>query len=172
MFLLKLIRKLFKGLSGAESPTQIALGFGLGLTLGFVPFSSGMGICLLIVILICTVSFPFAMVAWALGAALRTALLAGLFVKFGHWILMTLPLQGLWTFLLKLPLVALLKLESFAVMGGTVFGLLAGAALFAPVRFLVTRYRERVVERLSESKLFKFLTKIWLVRALKWILIG
>ena len=172
MFLLKLIRSFYKGLTGSESPNRIALGFGLGLTLGLVALSSGMGFLLLIVILVFKVSFPFAMAGWALGALLRTTLLAGLLEDFGYWILVSLPLQELWKFLLRLPVVGRLGLDYFGTMGGTAMGLILGAALFAPIRFLVIRYREQVVERLSNSKVFKFLSRIWLVRALKWVLVG
>ena len=172
MFILSIIRKLFKGLSGAESPNQIAIGFGLGLTLGLVPLGSGLGILLLITILVARVSFPFAMVAWGLGAALRAAVLAGVLADLGFWILWKLPLEGFWTFVLTLPGIALLGLNHHSVMGGAVAGVLLAAVLFCPLRYLVKRYRDVVVARLSNSKFFKFLMRLWLVRALRWIFIG
>lgn len=172
MFILKLIRKLFKGLSGAESPNQIAIGLGLGLTLGLVPLSSGLGILLLMLIFVTRVSFPFATVAWGLAAALRAAVIAGMLADIGFWILWKLPLTGFWSFVLTLPGIALLGLDRHSVMGGAVVGILLGAALFFPVRYLVVRYREVVVAKLSNSRFFKYLMKLWIVRALRWILVG
>jgi uncharacterized protein (TIGR03546 family) len=172
MWVLKIVRKLFRGLSGAESPTQIALGFALGITLGLVPFTSGIGLLLFLCILCFRVSFPFAVVGWAVAGALRVAVLGSVLVGVGHWVLEVLPLQGLWSVLLNLPGIALLGLTRYAVMGGMVIGVLAGAALFVPIRFLVLRYRKVVVERLSQSKAFKYLTNLWLIRVLRWTLIG
>jgi len=83
-----------------------------------------------------------------------------------------LPLQGFWKSFLNLPFVALLGLERYEVAGGFFIGLLAGSALWWPVRFLVAKYRDPVLERLSKSKLFKFITNLWLVRILRWILLG
>jgi uncharacterized protein (TIGR03546 family) len=172
MWILKIVRKLFAGLSGAESPTQIALGFGLGIMLGLVPFLSGMGILLFVVILAFKVSFPFAVVGWGAGAALRAGLLQRFLTSTGTWILWDLPLRGFWSFLLNLPVFALLGLEHHHVMGGTVVGLAALAALFYPIRFLVIRYREVVVTWCSESKAFKYVTNLWLFRILRWVFVG
>lgn len=172
MWILKLIRKLYKGLTGAESPTQIALGFGLGIMLGLIPFKSGMGILLFVAILAFKVSFPFAVVGWAAAAALRAAALGPIAVDVGTWVLWDLPLRGLWAFLLNLPVLAILDLEKHGVMGGALLGCSSAAVLFFPIRFLVIRYREVVVARLSKSKTFKYLTNMWLVRMLRWILIG
>ncbi len=172
MWFLKIVRKLFKGLSGAESPTQIGLGFALGITLGLVPFTSGIGILLFLCILAFTVSFPFAVVGWAIAGALRVAVLGSVLVAVGHWVLEVLPLQWFWSWLLNLPVIALSGLKAYAVMGGAVLGLLAGAALFYPIRFLVMRYRTAVVERLSKSRAFKYVTNLWLIRMLRWVFIG
>jgi len=49
---------------------------------------------------------------------------------------------------------------------------LGGAALFFPLRWGVLRYREAVVARLSKSKLFKTITNLWLMRALRWLFLG
>ena len=90
----------------------------------------------------------------------------------GFWILWKLPLEGFWTFVLTLPGIALLGLNHHSVMGGAVAGVLLAAVLFCPLRYLVKRYRDVVVARLSNSKFFKFLMRLWLVRALRWIFIG
>ncbi len=62
-------------------------------------------------------------------------------------------------------LIAGLFVKGFAEKG-------ASAALFWPMRFLVIRYRQAVVERLSKSRTFRYITNLWLVRVLRWILIG
>ena len=172
MFVLKLIRKLYKGLSGADSPNQIAFGFGLGIVLGLTPTTSGMGLLLIAVILLFRVSLAFAFVGWALAGTIRAALLSGFLAQVGFWVLEVLPLHSLWKALLNLPLLALLGLERYEVMGGFAVGLSAALALWWPIRYLVQRYRDTVVERLSRSKIFKYVTNLWLVRILRWILVG
>ena len=172
MFVLKLIRGFFKGLAGAESPTQIALGFWLGLMLGLVPFSSGMGIALLLVILMFKVSFPFAFAAMAIAKLCRVTVLLNTSAQVGYGTLESRSLESLWTSALNLPGLALLNLDSYTVMGGALIGLGAGAVCFFPIRWAVKRYREAVVARLSKSKLFKTITNLWFMRALKWLLIG
>jgi len=172
MLILKLIRKLYKGLTGAESPTQISLGVGLGVMVGMVSAGTGIGILLLAAILIFTVSFPFALVGWAFGALLRASIFGGLIVDVGRWLLEEAPLHGFWTFVLNLPVIGLLGLRYWKTMGGLVIGLLLAIALFWPVRMLVIRYREAVVARLSKSRAFRYVTNLWLVRVLRWILIG
>jgi len=172
MLILKLIRKFFRGLAGAESPTQIALGFGLGLMLGLVPFASGLALALLAVILIFKVSFPFALGAMAVAQICRVSFLSDLCGATGYWALESLPLQGFWAWALNLPVIGLLSLDRYAVMGGALLGAAGGAALFFTLRWGVLRYREAVVARLSKSKLFKTITNLWLMRALRWLFLG
>ena len=172
MWLIKLIRKLVKGLSGADSPNQIAFGIGLGLMLGLVPFGTGYGVFLFLLILALKVSFPFALVGWSVAALLRVSVLPGILVDIGYGVLWELPFHDFWRFFLNLPLVALMGLDRCSVMGGAVLGLALAAALFFPVRFFVVRYREVVVEKLSKSKAFKYFTNLWLIRILKWVLVG
>ncbi len=174
MFVLKLIRGFFKGLAGAESPTQIALGFWLGLMLGLVPFfeSWGMALALLLVILMFRVSFPFAFAATAIAKLCGETFLLNLRGKVGYAVLESPSMGDFWTSVLNLPGLALLSLDRYIVMGGALIGLVAGAVCFFPIRWAVARYREAVVARLSKSKLFKTITNLWFMRALKWLLIG
>ncbi len=172
MLVLKLIRKFFRGLAGAESPTQIALGFGLGLMLGLVPFASGFAIALIAAIFIFKISFPFAFGVMAIAQICRASFLGDLCGATGYWALESLPLEGFWAWVLNLPVIGLLSLDRYVVMGGALIGTAAGAALFFPVRWGVGRYRDVVVARLSKSKLFKTITNLWIMRALKWLLIG
>ena len=69
-------------------------------------------------------------------------------------------------------LIGLLGLEHWRVMGGATVGFVAGGACFVPLRIFVIRYRELVVEKLSNSKLFKTGTNPWLLRLIKWFLLG
>jgi len=172
MLILKLVRKFFRGLAGAESPAQIALGFGLGLMLGLVPFASGLAIALIAVILVFKVSFPFAFGAMAVAQLCRVSFLGGLCGTTGYRALESLPLEGFWAWLLNLPVIAILSLDRYVVMGGALIGAAAGAVLFFPIVWGVKRYRDAIVARLSKSKLFKTITNLWLMRALKWLLIG
>lgn len=172
MFLIKLIRRLYKGLAASDSPGQIALGIGLGCILGLIPFKCGLAIVLLAVVLMVKVSFPFAVVAWSLTEILRVSVLSQGLSRFGYLLLEELPLQGLWKAVINWPVVKLMGLERYAVMGGAAAGLCLAVALYFPVCLLVTKYREKVVDKLSQSKAFKRLTNIWLFRMLKWIFIG
>jgi hypothetical protein len=64
------------------------------------------------------------------------------------------------------------RLDSYAMLGGAVVGVLLGAALFLPVRGFVTGYRRFAHDKLSQNKFFKWLTNFWVVKGVRWILVG
>jgi uncharacterized protein (TIGR03546 family) len=171
MIILVWIRKIYKALSADASPSAIAFALAFGLTLGFVPLTSGVGLCLLLALLIFRVQLSMGLLAWAAGGLLRLGL-SGLFFSVGDALLEAEPLRGFWTWFLNLPVVYWLKLDYPAILGGAVTGVVLGAALFVPVRLLVLAYRKWAHDRLSQNKFFRWATNLWLIRLLRFVFIG
>jgi len=172
LFILKLLRKLYRTLSSEASPTQIALGFGFGILLGLVPRTVGLFFFLLGCLLVFRVNIPMALVGALAGKAASLAV-APATLAAGHFLLDDATfLKPLWKATLNLPFVALLDLGQYRVMGAAAVGLGAGAILFVPIRKLVVAYRVKLQARVANSKFVKWLNRIWLFRILRWIFVG
>lgn len=172
MFVLAWIRRIYKALSADASPSAIAFAAALGLTAGCVPLRSGLTPLLLLLILVFRVQISSAILFWVIGAAVRAGGGAHFFLRVGEGILENDGLKGFWTWFLNLPVVAWTGLEHYAILGGAVVGLVAGALLFVPIRGLVTAYRRWAHEKVSKNRFFRWVTNLWLVRILRFILIG
>lgn len=172
MFILTLIRKLFKLFSSDSSPEAVAFGVSFGFVMGCVPFLSGFSLLLLLGILIFRVQLAAAILAWGLARLLSVAGLARLFEGVGERLLDPEGGHAFWTWLLNLPVMAWLGLESYAILGGAVVGLVGGALLFYPVRQLIVAYRRFLHEKLASNKFFRWLTNFWVVKALRFVFVG
>jgi uncharacterized protein (TIGR03546 family) len=172
IFILSWTRKTYKLLSGKVSPAGIAFGVGFGLTLGFVPLLSGLGLFLIVCLLAISIPLPPVLFALAIGKILKAIGLTRLFIPVGSALLEAKPLMGFWTWFLNLPLIALLDLDRIAVTGGAVMGIVLGAALFWPIRQLVIGYRKHLNDRVSKNKFFKWLTNNWIIKILRFVFIG
>ncbi|MBN1418318.1 MAG: TIGR03546 family protein [Planctomycetes bacterium] len=171
-FILKLLRKLYRTLSSEASPAQIALGFGFGILLGLTPRTVGFFFFLIGCLLIFRVNIPMALVGALAGKAAILAV-APATLAVGHFLLDDAAfLRPVWKATLTLPVVALLDLDQYRVMGAAAAGLAAAAILFLPLRALVVAYRVKFHERVANSKFIKWLNRIWLFRVLRWIFIG
>jgi uncharacterized protein (TIGR03546 family) len=172
MFILIWIRKTYKALSADASPSAIAFAVLFGLTLGLVPFWSGLGLSLIGCILVFRVQVSSALLALGIAKGLSLAGLSALFVPLGELLLEPASLHGFWTRALNLPVVAWLDLDRHAVTGGAFLGLALGLILFVPVRKLVIGYRRFLHEKVSSNKFFRWLTSFWLIKGLKFVFVG
>ena len=172
MLLLKFIRKLFKILNGDTSPVEIGLGFVLGMFLGLAPMKTLLALVFLLLFLVLKANFASMLFGLAVFKLLGVAFLDVISKAIGRGLLVDCAfLHGFWQWLVNLPLVSFMELNDTLVMGG----LALGVVLAVPVYFLVTRgvrrYRERQKSQM-ESKFDKWLKKVWIVKLLKWLLIG
>ncbi len=172
MFLLTLIRKLYKVLSSDSSPSAVAFAVAFGILAGCVPVLSGLALFMLILTLVFRVQIAAALFAWGLT---RLACIAGLargFESLGEGLLENEALKGLWTWACNAKILGWFGLNYYAILGGAVSGLVAGAVLFLPVRWAVVGYRRFAHEKVSQNKFFKWLTNFWVIKILRFVLIG
>lgn len=172
MFLLSLIRRLYKVLSADASPWAIALAVSLGVFAGCVPPRCGLSVLVALLVVVFRVQISAAIFSWGLVRLVTAAFLARSFETLGESLLEAESLRGFWTWFLNLPVIAWLGLERYAILGGAVVGLAAGLAMLLPVRLTVIAYRRWLHDRLAKNKVFRWVTNLWLVRALRFLLVG
>ena len=152
--LLKQVFGLLKLLNSETGQNQIAAGIAAGFILGMSPSFS----IQTLIVFLCLVVFRVQM---------GMAFLAAFFFKFVAWILdpafhavgsslLEMPaLQGLWTHMYNMPIVPLTRFNNSIVMGSGVVAILFAPVIFFVGRALVVKYRETVVARFKETKLWK-----------------
>jgi len=170
MFLLVWTRKFYKILSSDASPEAIAFAVLFGLTAGFVPLSSGIGLVLVLLVVIFRVQVSTAIASCIVGVLIRAAGAVALFDSMGR--ALHNPESGFLNWLLDIPGVEWLDLRIPAVVGGLVAGVVLGGILFVPVRLVVIAYRRWAHEKVSKNKFFRWLTNFWVVKALRFLFVG
>jgi len=158
LMLLKLLQQLVATLNSEGTPRQVAAGMALGAVLGLTPLLNLHNLVMLGIIMVFNVSFPGAMLGWALAIPVGFALDPA-FDALGRALLLDTPaLTPLWTRLANTPVVPLTNFNNTVVLGS----LVAWAVLAIPIYFLarwgVDRYRTRVYARLKESRVFQAIT--------------
>ncbi|HXF95406.1 MAG TPA: TIGR03546 family protein [Gemmatimonadales bacterium] len=158
MLLLKLVQSLVKALHSDGTPGQVAAGIALGSILGLTPLMSLHNALVFGLIVILNVSFPGAMLGWALFIPVGF-LLDPWFDRIGTLLLLETPaLVPLWTSLYNLPVVPLTDFNNTVVLGSVVFAAAFLGPLFVGSRWAVARYRATVGERLRRSRLYQAVT--------------
>lgn len=156
--LAKLIQSLVKALHSEGTPGQLAAGIALGAILGLTPLVSLHNAVVFALIVILNVSFPGAMLGWALFVPVGF-LLDPLFDWIGHTLLLETPsLIPLWTSLYNMPVAPLTNFNNTVVLGSVVFALLFFVPLFFTARWAVTRYRATIGERVRQSRWYRAVT--------------
>jgi len=155
--LVKLLQSLVKALHSEGTPGQLAAGIALGSILGLTPLLSLHNAVVFGLIVLLNVSFPGAMLGWALFVPVGF-LLDPVFDWIGHTLLFTPCLTPLWTSLYNMPVVPLTSFNNTIVLGSLVFSLLAFTPLCFATRWAVSRYRATIGERVRQSKWYRMLT--------------
>ena len=158
MLVLKLVQSLVKTLHSEGTPGQVAAGVVLGSILGFTPLLNLHNAVVFGLILILNVSFPGAMLGWALFVP-AGFLLDPVFDRIGRVLLLETPaLTPLWTTLSNTPVVPLTNFNNTVVLGSLVFSLFFLTPLFFGSRWGVARYRETLGQRIVKSRLYRLVT--------------
>ncbi len=153
---LRPLRFLTRALVDQDSSRQLALGFALGMIVGFVPKGNLIAIVLMMAVCGSKVNLGTAM----LGAFLFSwvgLLTDPIAHDIGLWLLTQDSLHGFWTALYNLPIVPWTHFYNTIVLGS----LLLGLALFYPMyrisepRFAV--WQPKFAERIKKFKLIKIL---------------
>ncbi len=155
--LVKFLQSLVKALHSEGTPGQLAAGIALGSILGLTPLVSFHNAIVFGLIVILNVSFPGAMLGWALFVPVGF-LLDPLFDSIGHTLLFTPSLTPLWTSLYNMPVVPLTDFNNTVTLGSLVFSVVFFPPLFLVARWAVTRYRATIGERVRQSKWYRAVT--------------
>lgn len=109
-------------------------------------------------IVILNVSFPGAMLGWALCVPVGF-LLDPVFDRVGALLLLETPaLTPLWTALYNTPVVPLTSFNNTVVLGSLACAIACLPPFFFGGRWAVARYRATVGERIRQSRLYKAVT--------------
>jgi len=155
MLVLKLLQALVRTLHSEGTPGQIAAGIALGSILGLTPLVNLHNAVVFALIVILNVSFPAALVGWAVFVPVGF-LLDPLFDRLGGVLLLGVPaLRPVWTALYNMPVAPLTNFTNTVVLGSLVVSLVLWVPLFAACRWGVTRYRATVAERMQRSRLYQ-----------------
>jgi len=155
--LLKQLYAFIKLLNSDTGTNQIAAGLACGMILGFAPFFSLQTALVLFLVFIFRIQ---------LGAAFLSAF----FFKFiaflfdpatdflGRKILESAALKPLFTEMYNMPIVPFTRFNNSIVMGSLVFSIIMTPFLFFIFKRLVIQYRQSILERFKQSRLWKSLT--------------
>jgi len=155
--IVKLLQSLVKALHSEGTPGQLAAGIALGSILGLTPLVSLHNAMVFGLIVILNVSFPGAVLGWALFIPIGF-LLDPVFDSIGHTLLFTPALTPFWTSLYNAPVFPLTNFNNTVTLGSLVFSVVFFLPLFFAARGAVTRYRATIGERVRQSKWYRALT--------------
>jgi uncharacterized protein (TIGR03546 family) len=155
--LVKLLQSLVKALHSEGTPGQLAAGIALGSILGLTPLLSLHNAVVFGLIALLNVSFPGAMLGWAVFIPVGF-LLDPWFDRIGHTLLFTPSLTPLWTSLYNTPVVPLTNFNNTVTLGSLVFSVVLFLPLLFTTRWAVTRYRATIGERVRQSQWYRAVT--------------
>jgi uncharacterized protein (TIGR03546 family) len=155
--IVKLVQSLVKALHSEGTPGQLAAGMALGAILGLTPLVSLHNAVVFALIVMLNVSFPGAMLGWAVFVPVGF-LLDPLFDSIGHTLLFTPSLTPFFTSLYNTPVVPLTNFNNTVTLGSLVFSLAFFVPFYFAARWGVTRYRATIGERVRQSKWYRALT--------------
>jgi uncharacterized protein (TIGR03546 family) len=154
--LLKQLFGLIRLLNSETGENQIAAGIALGFILGMSPGFSLQTMLVFLLLFIFRVQigaaflacFFFKFVAWAADP---------LFDSVGRSLLEAPGLFSFWTSLYNMPIVPLTRFNNSVTLGSGITAIVLSPLVFVVGRSLVRKYRETVVARLKETKVWKML---------------
>jgi uncharacterized protein (TIGR03546 family) len=152
--LLKQIFSFFRLLNSETGTNQLASGLALGLLIGFAPFFS-------------IQTLLFFLVVFCFRVQMGAAFLSAFFFKFvaflidpladqaGQVVLEAPMLRPLFVNLYNIPIFPMTRFNNSIVMGSLLISLILVVPAFFLFRRLVIKYRQSVVEKFKETKLWK-----------------
>jgi uncharacterized protein (TIGR03546 family) len=158
MFLLKQIIKLIRLLHADEGSFALALGFSLSLFPAFSGFASILGLFSLLIVII----FRVQMGAYFLGYFLFSLISLPFLPYFHELGLKVLTLENLnsfFTIFSNSPAMHWLKFNHTQVLGGQLIALFLFPVSLVGFKILIDKYKATVVQRVKETKFYKYFTK-------------
>ncbi len=148
------MKKLFKALNADVSPSEVAGGFVLGVFLGLSPTFSFHNLLIVILIIILKVNVSAAMFAALLFGLIGYAV-DGLSHQLGRYLLMSAPLEGVWSFFYNTPLLALARFHNTVVLGSVVISMLLTVPLYIFGKKFIVYYRKSLKYKVEKLKIYK-----------------
>ncbi len=171
MLLIKLLRKLGKLLRGGAMDRQIVLGALFGVLIGMVP---GLNLTLVLAILLLlalNAHVGIALLGLALGKLL-CLLLAPVTFQIGYALIHGIGLEGLFRWAADAPVLALMDLHVYALLGGLPVAIVLGLAFGWLMARLVAALRSGIVRATERSPRMHKLAQNRLVQAFMWLVFG
>lgn len=171
MLLLKFLRSLIKTLNSNGTPGQVALGMALGACLGLTPLVNVHNLLIFAIALVTNVSLGGFFLGWSLMAPLGF-ILDPLFHAVGTKLLAMPALQGLWTSLYNTAGIPLTNYNNTIVLGSFVVWLLLMVPLYFLFKYLISRYRRHIYERLKKTRFYQVLAGSKVADIYRWFTPG
>ena len=165
---LKLIRKFVKLVRGGAHPWQIFLGCLLGVMIGMVPGFNMTVVLLIVALLVFSATLGLAIIGFAVGKALCLAL-APLTFEIGYVLIHHSGLEGLFRAASETPVVALMNLHYYCLVGGLPLALVVGAAMGLAVGHVIRLVRVAALGAAGKSEKVQRLIANPVVRILSLI---
>lgn len=154
MFIIKLIRKIVKILRGGAGRKEILLGVLSGVLLGMIP---GFNLTLILgiwLMLLLNANIAFVLLGLAIGKIACLAL-APVTFQLGYLIIHNIGLEGLFRFLNNTPVLALMDLDVYCLVGGVPIAIVLGMVLGKLLASVVTKVRRQMVKAGEKESLQK-----------------
>jgi uncharacterized protein (TIGR03546 family) len=152
--LLKQIFGLLKLLNSDTGTNQIAAGVAAGFILGMTPSFSLQTILIIVMVLIFRIQVGAVFIS-AFFCAFFAYILDPVFTSVGAQILEMDSLREVYVSLYNMPIIPFTRFNNSLVMGSGVVAFILSPIIFILTKVLVNKYRETVVERLSQTKFWK-----------------
>lgn len=168
---IKFIRKLVKVLRGGATFRQIFLAVLLGFAAGMIPGINLTLILCLVLLLVLNTNGGMALLAYLIGKSL-CLLLAPVTFEIGFFLIHGAGLLGLIQAASDVPVLALLDLHVYSLLGGLPVIVVVGGALAWALSSLIVKARAGVAAAAGRSEKFQKLARNWFVRVLLRIAFG
>ena len=161
-----LLKRLVKLLKSESAPSQIAMGFAFGMSIGLMSLKTLFAVPILLVIILVKVnlasvlfsSLLFRLVAYLLGPAIN---------YIGYLVLVKLSfLRTLWINLYSTPLFPYTRFNNTMIMGGLILDVILFIPIYLGMRLLIVNYKLKYEEKIKKWKIIKVISASRLV---KWV---
>lgn len=157
--LLKWIFDLFRVLNSNKNEGEIAAGFSFGIMLALIPGGNLLWVGLFVIGFFTRLNLLTAFVTMGLGKLLAV-LIDPFLDSAGFYILNIKALGGIFTWLYNLPIVPYTAFNNSVVMGGFVVSIILAVPLFILFKKVIVLYREKVRDRIKNSRFGKYVLKL------------
>ena len=153
-YIISQVISLIKLLHSENGSKQIAAGLTLGLLLGLSPIASLQGLIIITLLFILKVQIGAAFAMAAVTKVLSVMMVATL-AALGEKVLSMGQLRPLFTLLYNLPIFPYTNFNHSVVMGGFIFSLILGPALFFIFNYLINKYQVTAVEKIKKTSIWR-----------------